>query len=75
MGQSWSGISVVLPLRFVQGWIKRTGQGNAGEFQYCVTSGLGVEDMCFQDMESVGIQSKLLMLLSLVHFASPKNMP
>lgn len=73
--QSWSGISTVLSLRSVQGRIKYIGWGNIGNFQYCVTSGLGVEDIYFQDLESVGIQKKLLMLLSLMQFVSPKNMP
>lgn len=64
MGRSWSGISVVHPLRFIQGRIKYIGQGNIGKFQYCVTSGLGVKDICFQDLESVGIRSKLDRLFS-----------
>lgn len=75
VAQSWSGISTVLSLWFIQDRFKYIGRGNVGNFQYCVTSGLGVEDIYFQDLESVGIQKKLLMLLSLMQFVSPKNMP
>lgn len=74
MGCSWSGICMALPLLFVQSRIKlviklalvRATWGSFG----IVTSGLEVEDL-----ESVGIWSKLLMLLSLAYFVSPKNKP
>lgn len=59
MAWSWSGISVVLSLQFIQDWIKYIGQDNGGKCQYCVTSGFKVEDICLQDLQSVGIQSKV----------------